>query len=83
MAKVLQDSITCMSTIGQVSLWALVCYFIDCVYIEMTKYQEEDVSNLIQNMGSLGMKWMGTTKNTLPHFHLRFLMQMTVERNKR
>ena len=48
---------------GSEALRAALVIFIDRGYLEITKYQEGEVKNLIQIMKSMGVKFLGTIKD--------------------
>ena len=48
---------------GSEALRAALVFFIDRGYLEIAKYQEGEVKNLIQIMKSMGVKFLGTIKD--------------------
>ena len=63
--EMLKDVITALCSQGNAALRANLTFFIACGYLEIAKNQNKDnVTNLIQLMLRMGVKFLGTLKNT-------------------
>ena len=63
LCEMLRSAILHVSPSGQPSHRALFAFFIDCGYMKLVKHQEVKVTNLIQIMKEMRVKFLGTVKN--------------------
>ena len=63
--EMMKDAITALCPHGNAALRANLVFFIDRGYLEIAQNQNKDnVTNLIQLMLRMGVKFLGTLKNT-------------------
>ena len=64
LGEMLRKAITHISPTGEASQRALLTFFIDRGYLELCQAQNEKVTNLIQIMDGMGVKYLGTIKDS-------------------